>query len=611
MWDLSCPDWEDRIRERRSLIPDLPLNETEARLGLAFFDELRLPDVPDLPQMRDACGPWFREIVRVAFGSWFPQQQIRMIRDILAMLPKGQSKTTYCAGLLLAIMLMNLRPRAEALFVAPTQAIAENAYEKAVGMIEASTDLKKRFLTRDHLKTIVDRRPNNQSELKVRTFDVNILTGSILIAAMVDELHLLGRNQHTPKVLRQIRGGLEKTPEGLLLITTTQSDDIPTGAFKDELHTARKIRDGKFRGKIIRPMLPVLYEFPEVIAKDRDQWSDPKLWPMVMPNLNRSVHLNSLAADWETEKAKNDQAIRIWASQHLNIEMGVGMKTDGWPGAEFWAEAEDATITVDSMLERCEVIIPSADGGGLDDLYGFNLLGRERITGHWLSLSHAWCHRSVLERRKSIAAQLEQFAAAGELTIVDDKLDDVVQMVEIIKRVKDAGLLGCVALDPEGPYGELVDALAEIGVTEEDGLIVGVPQGYKLMNAIKTTERKLANGTMFHSKSALMDWCVGNVKIEATATAIRATKQNAGDAKIDPWAALQDGATVMVRNPEAGSNVYDAVASRASAQASAVIPSLSPSDEAQALADGPSHPRWEEARRQYESRLPSEFEDAY
>src|SRR3954462_9216565 len=107
MWDLSCPDWEDRIREGRSLIPALPLNKAEADMGLAIFDELRLPDVPGLPRMKDACGEWFRQIVYVAFGSWFPDQQQRFIRDILALLPKGQSKTTYIAGLLLTLMLMN------------------------------------------------------------------------------------------------------------------------------------------------------------------------------------------------------------------------------------------------------------------------------------------------------------------------------------------------------------------------------------------------------------------------------------------------------------------------------------------------------------------------
>ena len=118
-------------------------------------------------------------------------------------------------------------------------------------------------------------------------------------------------------------------------------------------------------------------------------------------------------------------------------------------------------------------------------------------------------------RRLSIASRLEDFAAAGELTIVDDQLDDMSAIVDIVERVKDAGVLSCVALDIEGPYGEFVDALAGIDVTEASEQIVGIGQGYRLMGAIKTVERKLANGTMVHAPSGLMDWCCGNVKIEA------------------------------------------------------------------------------------------------
>ena len=548
MWDLSCPDWEDRLREGRSLIPDLQLNETEADMGLAMFDELQLPDVPGLPKMRDACGAWFREIVRVAFGSWFPEQQQRFIRDILMLLPKGQSKTTYVAGLLIALLLMNKRPRAEGLFIGPTQAIAENAYDKAVGMIEASADLKRRFRTRDHVKTIEDL--VTHTELKIKTFDVNILTGTILIFAVLEELHLLGRNPHATKVLRQIRGGLEKTPEGLLLMPTTMPDDIPAGAFKDELLNARKIRNGDFRGKVHRALLPITYEYPPDIARDKSKWQDPANWPMVMPNLGRSVHLNSLIADWETERSKSEQAIRIWASQHLNIEMGVGMATDGWPGALYWAQGEDEAITLDYILDNCEVVIVSLDGGGLDDLYGGNVLGREKGTRDWLSWSHAWCHEGVLERRQSIASRLLDFKAAGELTIYETAGDDIDAIIELVTTVKDRGLLGAVAVDPAG-LGEMVERLAEIDVTVENKLLVGAPQGFGMMNAIKTAERKLQNGTLRHAKSSLMDWCVGNVKIEPLATAIRATKQNAGDAKIDPWAALMNGVWMMSRNPVA------------------------------------------------------------
>lgn len=579
MWDLSCVDWEERLRDGRSIIPDLPLIESEAEFGLSFFDQLRLPDVPGTPTLGApdfAAGEWFRNIVRTTFGSYDPASRTRYIRDILALAPKGSSKTSYSAGLMLSVMLMNKRPNAEALFVGPTQSISDRAYEQASGMIELSKDLKNRFDTKDHTKTIVDK--VNGSEMKVKTFSLDILTGSILIFVLLDELHLLGRSAHTTKVLRQIRGGLGKTPEGVLLMTTTQSDDVPAGAFRDELVMARKIRDGKFKNKIIRPMLPILYELPKEIAKEQALWEDSDNWPMVMPNLGRSVHLNDLIPDWETEKTKGKHAVNVWASQHLNIEIGVGILTDGWPGAEYWIESEDETITLDTLIARCEVIVVGVDGGGLDDLFGLTVLGREpaeieieepveqdgkvtkvkRKTKRWLSWSHAWCHKGVLERRKSIAAELESFEADNEITIVDDKLEDVTEIVDVVEKINNAGLLACVAIDSEGPYGEFVDALDDIGVTEEGGQIVGIGQGWKLMNAIKTTERKLANGTLMHAKSRMMAWCVKNVKIEPTATAIRATKQNAGDLKIDPWCALQCAATVMIKNPVPSSSVYTA-----------------------------------------------------
>ena len=63
----------------------------------------------------------------------------------------------------------------------------------------------------------------------------------------------------------------------------------------------------------------------------------------------------------------------------------------------------------------------------------------------------------MLERRKSIAARLMDFSATGELTIVDDQLDDLSAIVETVERIKDAGLLGAVAVDPAG-LGELVDS---------------------------------------------------------------------------------------------------------------------------------------------------------
>lgn len=600
MWDLSCPDWRERLAAGRPLVPELPLFAGEAADGLAAFDECRLPDTltppgERPPRLGDAAGRWFRDIVRAAFGSWDPVANIRWIRDIFCLAPKGSSKTTYSAGFILALLWLNRRPNCQGIFVGPTQAISSRAYDQTVGMIELEPAFKKRFKPIDHEKTILDLVLN--VEVKVRTFDVNILTGEILIFALLDELHLLGRNVHTGKVLRQIRGGLDKTPEGLLLITTTQSDEPPIGAFRDELYHARKVRDGEFKGRTIRPLLPVLYEFPEPIARDPARWQDPVNWPMIMPNLGRSVHLRDLQPDWETEKSKGEHAARIWASQHLNIQIGIGLRTDAWPGARYWERRTDPVLTLDELLDRSEVVTVGVDGGGLDDLLGLGVIGRCKTTKHWLAWCHAWCHEGVLEERKSIAQHLRDFAAAGDLTIVGANLladqlyaamrqaskrareagapgwlaedraaiealraeirdhgfpDDIRELVDIVVRVKRLGLLAEVGADPAG-LGLIVDGLAEerCDVTEENGLLFGVGQGYRLMNAIKTAERRLENGTLWHAPSRLMDWCVGNVKIEPTATAIRATKQNAGDAKIDPWCAMIDAVDRMSLNPAA------------------------------------------------------------
>jgi len=151
---------------------------------------------------------------------------------------------------------------------------------------------------------------------------------------------------------------------------------------------------------------------------------------------------------------------------------------------------------------------------------------------------------------------LLDFEKAGELTIVDDSLGDIAGIVGMVDEIKRRGILGAVAADPAG-LGILVDELAAVGITEENKLLIGVGQGYRMMNAIKTAERRLANGTLRHSGSKLMAWCVANLKIEPTATAIRATKQNAGDAKIDPVMAMFDAIDQMALNPPAAGSIYD------------------------------------------------------
>jgi phage terminase large subunit-like protein len=559
MWDTSCPDWEDRIRNGHSLLPDLPLFAEEADMGLAFFDEMRLPDVPGTPRLGDAAGQWFRDLVRAVFGSWDPVNKVRMIRDFFALVPKGSSKTTYSAALMIVAMLMNFRPRATALFIGETQAVADRAFEQAVGMIEESPDLRRRFKPRDYDKTIEDL--VTKSEIKIASFDLSILTGAMaLVFVLLDELHLLGKRAHTSRVLRQIRGGLDKTEEGVLVMTTTQSDEAPAGAFKSELKFARNVRDGKYRGRTVRSTLPLLYEFPREIAtltrEERrsgvePRWMNPELWPMVMPNIGRPITVASMLADFNSEREKGEDAVKVWASQHLNIEIGTGTADDGWSGADLWDAQADEKLDLEALLERSEVVTIGVDGGGRDDLLGLAVMGREKGTRHWLSVCYGWADPIVLERRKEIAAHLDDFVKEGTFSILP-VAEALAELTELVGCIKASGLLpekNAVGIDPNRAAA-LFEALFAGGITDE--MIRRLLQGPALAPAVYGLDLKLADGTYFHADQALMTWVVGNAKVEQRGNADMITKQVAGRAKIDPLIALMQATILMSWNPSAG-----------------------------------------------------------
>jgi phage terminase large subunit-like protein len=546
-WDFSRKDWVERLTTGRSLMPELPLFTADAERAVKIFNMLRLPDVPDKPALIEAGADWFREIVAALFGSIDPDSGRRMVGELFCLAPKKSSKTSYGAALMMTALLMNKRPRAEFLLVAPSQAISDLAFAQAIGMIEADEEgfLQKRFHIREHLKEIKDRRTG--AKLKVKTFDSKILTGVKPAGILIDELHEIARDANASRVIGQLRGGLIPNPEGFLVFITTQSDREPQGAFKAELKKARAIRDGKIKGV----MLPLLYEFPAAMIK-ADEWRDPSTWWMVTPNRGKSITVERLIPDFEGAVEAGIDELRRWASQHLNLEIGLALGTDRWAGADYWEAAADPTLrSLDELLARSEVCTIGIDGGGLDDLLGVTVLGRERHTRRWLHWSKAFAFTKVLERRPDIAARLHDFQTDGDLEIIDVLGDDITGVMEIVTQVAESGLLAekyAIGLDPVG-VAAIVDAIVEVGIVEPQ--YTGVSQGWTLSGAIKGVERKLADGTFLHGGRPLMAWNVGNAKAEAKGNALTITKQQAGAAKIDNLMATFNAAQLMARNPEA------------------------------------------------------------
>lgn len=547
-WDLSCPDWEQRLRAGQSLVPALPhLDRAAGDRAVAVFNKLRLADVPGTPTLGEAGGEWFRDIVRALFGSYDRQAAIRYIVELLLLVPKKNSKTTNGALLMLTALLLNERPHAPFALMAPVQDTAEEAFEAAAGAIALDPVLEKKFHVRSHLKTIVHR--ETKADLQIMTFDPDVLTGKKFVGTLIDELHVIAKNAKAAKALRQVRGGMVPFPEAFLAFITTMPDGAPEGVMKAELAKARAIRDGSGVGK----MLPVLYELPAAIQQDKAAWTDPANWPMVTPNLGRSVSIERLIDLYQDAASKGDDEMRGWASQHLNLEIGLSLQSNNWAGAAFWERRGDPTLTLTALLARCEVAVVGIDGGGLDDLLGLAVIGRERDTRRWLLWAHAWAHEIVLERRKEVATKLRDFAEQGDLTIVRNPGDDVAGVADVVCQVRDAGLLPAeksIGVDAAG-IGDIVDELLAPGRDFTMEQIVGIQQGWRLGSAIKTTERRVAGGELLHGAQLLMAWCVGNARVEPKGNAILITKQASGSAKIDPLMASFNASSLMALNPEA------------------------------------------------------------
>lgn len=547
LWTTACPDWWRRLAAGESIIPE-PLFPQEAEESLEVFRGLRIVDAPGSPTIESACAPWVLAFAGAVFGSYNTETGERLIREFMLCIPKKNSKSTIAAAIMLTALVRNWRMSAEFIILAPTKEIADNAFVPAKDMVNNDEELKDLLHVQPHLRLITHRETG--ATLKVVAADSDVVGGKKAVGVLIDEAWLFGKNPKAADMIREATGGLLSRPEGFIIWLTTQSNEPPAGVFRSKLNYARGVRDGRIDDN---RFLPIIYEFSKEMI-DSGAARKPENFHLVNPNMGYSVDRPTLERLHMQAEIDGEAEMRGFLAKHLNIEIGLALMSDSWVGAAFWEPQAKEGMTLDDLLEQCEVIVAGVDGGGLDDLLGLAVIGRVRESRTWLHWAHAWAHPSVLERRKSEAPRLLDMKAIGDVTIVDKIGDDVEQLAAIVARINQAGLLDKVGLDPAG-IGAVLDALADVEIDEEQ--VVGISQGWKLTGAIKTTERRLAEGTLIHCGQPLMAWSCGNAKGVPSANAFLITKQASGTAKIDPLMATFNAVSLMSLNPEARGGLDD------------------------------------------------------
>ncbi|WP_334666918.1 terminase large subunit [Klebsiella pneumoniae] len=544
-WSTACTDWENRLIDGESIIPP-PIFADQAEQALSIFRELRVSDLPGKPTFGECSEAWVFDFVKVIFGGYDAETGNQLIREYGLLISKKNTKSTIAAGIMLTALILCWREDEEHLILAPTKEVADNSFKPAAGMIRADEELTDMFQIQDHIRTITHRVTRNT--LKVVAADTDTVSGKKSGRILVDELWLFGKRANAEAMFMEALGGQVSRNEGWVIYLTTQSDDPPTGVFKERLDYWRDVRDGKISDP---KTLGILYEFPDSMIQSK-AYLQPENFYITNPNIGLSVSPEWIADNLRKNQAKTDGTLQQFLAKHLNIEIGLNLRSDRWAGVDFW-EQQAQRVSFEDLLRRSEVITVGIDGGGLDDLLGASAVGRDAKTREWLCWCHAWAHEIAIRRRKSEESRFNDFVKAGDLTIVKRVGQDTEGVAEYVSRIYEAELLDKIGIDPSG-VGQILDALIEAGIPAD--AVVGVSQGWRLGGAIKTTERKLAEGILIHGGQPMMAWCVGNARVEPKGNAILITKQASGKGKIDPLMALFNAVSLMALNPEPAKKDY-------------------------------------------------------
>ena len=564
-WTTACPDWAERIVARESLLPCAPLFPAKAEDALAVFKALQVVDLArkddgSWPTLGESCEPFVFDLVGAIFGAEDPEKGIRLIREFMLLISKKNIKSTLAAGIMVTALIVNWRYNAELLILAPTIEVAKNSYGPAAGMVRADPKLGTVLKVVEHQRLI--RHLNTGAVLKVVAADSDVVSGNKASFILVEELWLFGKKPKSEAMLREALGGQAARPEGFVLYITTHSDEPPAGVYKTKLAYFRDVRDGEIDDP---SSLALLFEWPEPLI-EAEAYLDPDMFYVTNPMIGRSVSKEWLARELGKTQSGEGEGLQVFLAKHLNVEIGLRLRRDRWAAADFWLDASEEGLTLDSLLDRCEVAVVGIDGGGRDDLFGLAVAGREAQTGLWLSWAHAWALDLVLERRKDIASALQGFVADGDLSLVSTGQEIVEQVAALTVRVRDHGLMPEVAgigVDAWG-MGSLVDALVSAGfdpgdaVARRAGQIAPVRQGVGLTGTIKTVEFKLGDGMLRHDGSNMMSWCVSNARAELRGSNLYISKQMAGAGKIDPLIAMLNAIQMLETGPVAGeTSVYE------------------------------------------------------
>jgi phage terminase large subunit-like protein len=449
-------------------------------------------------------------IVANIFGWREKSTGLRRYRKVFLYYPRKNSKSTFAACLIIAILFGDTEPRMQLFSTGAEVDQAKIIHGIVKGMVEANADLAER--AKIYRSQSVIELKADKSMYKALSGRITGKHGKNTYVLAADELH-----EYPNDILLSAIESSMGTRKQPLSIYTTTADYCRESICNTMYEEAKKYRDGI----IVNPQfLPVIFELTrEELEADPECWKDEAVWARVNPLYGKSVQPEFLRS--ELQKAldrpsyeNNFKRLYLNLQTESDVRWFTMQKWDACPGEvldlkgkECWGGLDLATVFDIAAF----VLVFHRKGGGYDTLCRF-----------WVPEENA------RERELKDRVPYTQWIREGWLTATPGNVTDYDYIRKEINALYKIYNIKEIAVDRWNST-QLQNQIMADGIE-----VYQFGQGYASMSApAKELERLIVNGQLNHGGNPVLRWMASNVMIEMDAAGNIKPSKSKSSEKID------------------------------------------------------------------------------
>lgn len=469
--------------------------------AVCHFFENHLTLAGDFSGQRFILMPWQRETVRSIFGS-LDDQGRRLIKDVYLEVPKKNSKTTFCAGLVVYSLATAVTTGTEVYSAATSRDQAAHVFRAAAQMVKASPRLRERLDVIPSAKKIV-RRDDPSSFYWAISADGDIHDGINPAFVVRDELHRW-RTRKSLELNEVLERGTITRAEPLVVDITTagEVDESPLCWRRHEY--ARQIAEGTIEDRRF---------YGRIWAADLTQhdWTSKAARVQANPSHeDNGGYLKDGVLEDLCQKAINDpQAKADYLRYHLNVwgqRENRAIDMDAWHASGGDVDLREwPTYDTDLLIRKWGLMDrpcwAGVDASWTTDLTAVSFIFPEADGGYRTALFFFMPEKAVRERERKDRVPYGEWVRKGFIQATPGNQVDLSAVVERLNWGREMFDLRHVCFDPWN-FRQTASTLSDGGFE-----VMEVRQGYQSLTA--ATKKLLAlylDRQLIHGNNPVFNW---------------------------------------------------------------------------------------------------------